>query len=64
MIILLEEGYKQKDVVLKDEVFGMSSKIFDFWDLTTEWSNHESPIRQHKDNENDGENGIYVEEEV
>ncbi|VUT27057.1 MAG: hypothetical protein MASP_01866 [Candidatus Methanolliviera sp. GoM_asphalt] len=23
MIILLEEGYKQREVVLKDEVFGM-----------------------------------------
>jgi hypothetical protein len=38
MIILLEEGYKQREVVLKDDVFGMSPKIFDFWDLTTEWS--------------------------
>ena len=28
MLILLEEGYKQEEVVLKDEVFGMP-RIFD-----------------------------------
>jgi|GEM_PF-1470666 len=28
MLILLKEGYKQKEVVLKDEVFGMP-QIFD-----------------------------------
>ncbi|VUT23773.1 MAG: hypothetical protein MASP_00171 [Candidatus Methanolliviera sp. GoM_asphalt] len=30
MIILLEEEYKQREVGIKDEVFDMSSKIFDF----------------------------------
>lgn len=29
IIILLKERYKQKDVVFKDKVFDMSSKIFD-----------------------------------